>query len=38
MTPKQTRLPLNEFEDVRRWHDCLNEIEAWREPFSARWM
>jgi glutathione S-transferase len=33
---EQARLPLNEFPNVRRWHDRLNEIEAWREPFPAR--
>jgi glutathione S-transferase len=29
-------MPLDEFPAVRRWHDRLNEIEAWREPFPAR--
>jgi glutathione S-transferase len=29
-------LPLNEFANVRRWHDRLNEIDGWREPFPAR--
>jgi glutathione S-transferase len=33
---EQARLPLNEFANVRRWHDGLNDIEAWREPFPAR--
>jgi glutathione S-transferase len=26
-------LPLDEFPAVRRWHERLNELEAWREPF-----
>lgn len=29
-------LPLEEFRSIRRWHDRLNEFEAWREPFPAR--
>jgi glutathione S-transferase len=33
---EQARLPLNEFANIRRWHDRLNEIEAWRDPFPAR--
>jgi glutathione S-transferase len=33
---EQARLPVDEFPEVRRWHDQLNEIEAWREPFPAR--
>jgi glutathione S-transferase len=32
----EAQLPINEFENVRRWHDRLNDIEAWREPFPAR--
>jgi glutathione S-transferase len=27
------RIPLAEFPAVRRWHDTLCEIDAWREPF-----
>lgn len=27
------RIPLDEFPAVRRWHERLNELEAWREPF-----
>lgn len=30
------RMPLAEFPEVRRWHDRLNELDAWREPFPAR--
>jgi glutathione S-transferase len=29
----RTGLPLREFPNVQRWHDQLNEIEAWRDPF-----
>ena len=32
----EAQLPLDQFTNVRRWHDRLNEIEAWREPFPAR--
>jgi glutathione S-transferase len=31
-----SRMPLNEFPEVLRWHDRLNELEAWREPFPVR--
>lgn len=30
---KQARIPLSEFPNVVRWHDRLNELPAWREPF-----
>ena len=33
---EQACLPLDEFPVVRRWHDQLNDIEAWREPFPSR--
>lgn len=29
----QAGIPLDEFPEVRRWHDQLNALEAWREPF-----
>jgi glutathione S-transferase len=32
----EARLPLSEFPNVCRWHDRLNQIESWREPFPAR--
>jgi glutathione S-transferase len=32
----EARLPLDEFPNVRRWHDRLNEIESWRQPFPTR--
>jgi len=30
------RIPLHEFAAVRRWHDRLWELEAWREPFPRQ--
>jgi glutathione S-transferase len=30
---EQAAMPLDEFPVVRRWHDQLNEFDAWREPF-----
>ena len=32
----EAAMPLEEFPVVRRWHDQLNELEAWREPFPPR--
>jgi glutathione S-transferase len=32
---ESARIPLDEFPAVRRWHERLNEIDAWREPFPA---
>jgi len=29
-------IPLDEFPEIRRWHDQLNAFAAWREPFPAR--
>jgi len=29
-------MPLDEFPNVVRWHDQLNELEAWRNPFPSR--
>lgn len=29
-------IPLEEFANLRRWHDHLNELEAWRAPFPTR--
>jgi glutathione S-transferase len=29
----KARIPIDEFPAVRRWHDRLNELPAWREPF-----
>lgn len=28
-------LPLSDFPAVRRWHERLNELPAWREPFPT---
>ncbi len=28
-------LPLAEFSNVKRWHERLSEIEAWRSPFDG---
>lgn len=33
---KEARIPLEEFPEVVRWHDQLNALEAWREPYPAR--
>jgi glutathione S-transferase len=33
---KSAAMPLEEFEHVRRWHDRLNALDAWRDPFPAR--
>lgn len=33
---KSAAMPLDEFPRVRRWHDQLNAIDAWRNPFPAR--
>ena len=32
----QAHMPLDEFPQMRRWHDQLNDMEAWRDPFPAR--
>ncbi|HEY2020141.1 glutathione S-transferase family protein [Paraburkholderia sp.] len=31
-----SKMPLDEFPEVRRWHDQLNAFDAWRNPFPAR--
>jgi glutathione S-transferase len=33
---EESQLPLDEFTNMRRWHDRLNEIEPWREPSPVR--
>lgn len=30
---EKAHIPLSEFPNVVRWHDRLNELPAWREPF-----
>ena len=32
---EKTRVPLDAFPAIRRWHDRLNQLPAWREPFPA---
>jgi len=32
----QACIPLDEFPEIRRWHDQLNEFEAWRDPFTPK--
>ncbi|MEO6800342.1 MAG: glutathione S-transferase family protein [Rhodanobacter sp.] len=32
---KGAHIPLGEFPAITRWHDRLNELDAWREPFPA---
>jgi len=32
---ERSHIPLGEFASVRRWHDRLNKLEAWREPFPV---
>lgn len=32
---EHAHIPLHEFPAIRRWHDRLNELDAWREPFPA---
>lgn len=29
----QAKIPIDEFTEVHRWHDQLNALDAWREPF-----
>ena len=33
---QDAQIPLSEFPEICRWHDQLNELEAWREPFPPR--
>ncbi|CAG4893451.1 glutathione S-transferase family protein [Paraburkholderia gardini] len=35
---KPAAMPLEEFPQVQRWHDQLNTLDAWRNPFPARAM
>jgi glutathione S-transferase len=32
---KKAQIPLSEFPNVARWHDRLNELPAWRDPFPT---
>jgi glutathione S-transferase len=29
----QAKIPVKEFPEIMRWHERLNELPAWREPF-----
>ncbi len=31
----EARIPLEEFDEIRRWHGQLDALPAWREPFPA---
>ncbi|HEY7979718.1 MAG TPA: glutathione S-transferase family protein [Rhizomicrobium sp.] len=33
---EKAHMPLGEFPEMRRWHDQLNELDAWRNPFPVR--
>jgi glutathione S-transferase len=30
---ERAHIPLDEFPAIKHWHDRLNELDAWREPF-----
>lgn len=30
---KKARIPLSEYPNVARWHERMNELPAWRDPF-----
>lgn len=32
---ERASLPIGDYRNIRRWHDRLNEIDAWRDPFSG---
>ena len=32
---QKASMPLDDFPEVRRWHDQLNALEAWRDPFPS---
>jgi glutathione S-transferase len=32
---READIPLREFPEVLRWHDQLNAMEAWRDPYPA---
>jgi glutathione S-transferase len=31
----EARIPVQGFTEIVRWHECLKELPAWREPFPA---
>ncbi|MGN6550658.1 MAG: glutathione S-transferase family protein [Pararhizobium sp.] len=32
---EEAEIPLDDFPAIRRWHDRMNELEGWRNPFPA---
>lgn len=32
---EDAKLPIADHPEIRRWHERLNELEAWREPYPA---
>jgi glutathione S-transferase len=32
----KAEMPLDDFPEVRRWHEQLSALESWREPFPQR--
>jgi glutathione S-transferase len=32
---EKAKIPVSGFAEIERWHDRLNELPAWREPFPA---
>lgn len=32
---ERAQLPVAEYANIRRWHDQLNELDAWRAPFEG---
>ena len=32
----QAQIPLDGFDEIRRWHDGMMELEAWRNPWPER--
>jgi glutathione S-transferase len=35
---EQMKLPLRDYPNIARWHDGLNALPAWRDPFPERTM
>ena len=32
---EEAQLPIHAYKNINKWHDRLNQIEAWREPFKG---
>ena len=32
---EQARLPLDDYDEINRWHGAMMELSAWREPYPA---